>query len=136
MKIYQDKLTCLICEKSFQHLGSHIAKAHKMTAREYKEEFGLDYNLPLISKAIYEKKRAAFEEDREHYLDNFRKTGKKYQFKKGKVSRHRFSQQSMDRIAEQANDINKNSRGLCPVCRMNFDHVQSHLYNKHRLVEV
>jgi hypothetical protein len=134
----EQRTLCQICGHRYQHLGSHVAKAHKMTAKEYKEEFGLDFKFSLISSEVKQKKRDAFEERREYYLGNFLKAGKRYRFKKGHDAKKlkRVSQQSLQRLVEQANDINYNARGTCPRCGATFDHLQSHLYNAHRLVLV
>jgi len=85
------KLKCLICGKRFNHLGSHIWHRHKITAREYKEEFGLPYKMALISTEVKLKKQDAFEKDREKYLVNII-NNKKWQFKKGKSGIRRISQ--------------------------------------------
>lgn len=130
----EQRTICQICGKKFQHLGSHVAKGHKMTAREYKEEFGLDYKFSLISREVLEKKREAFEEDREKYLANLFKHGKKYQFKKGHSNLTRVSEQSRKRHGNQLQKIRKNIKGRCPVCKMVLEHVASHLYNEHGLV--
>jgi len=133
----EQRTICQICGKVFQHLGSHVAKRHKMTAREYKEEFGLDYKFSLISREVLEKKREAFEEDREKYLKNLFKHGKKYWFKKGQSRKPilRVSKQSRKRHLAQLKAIEGNARGKCYVCGAVFDHLSSHLYNKHGLVK-
>lgn len=129
-----DKLQCLICYKSFDHLGNHVVKAHKITAREYKAQFELDFKYPLISHKVKVKKQLAFEEDREKYLANITgEKSKKYQFKKGVSNRTRFAQQSIDRATNQLAQINGHKHALCPVCKVGFDHMESHLYNKHGL---
>lgn len=132
------KLSCQICGKSFSHLGSHIWHKHKMTARAYKEEFELPYDMALISDEVYEKKRMAFEEDREKYLRNLTKYGKKFQFKKGHPGERRISLHERLVFIERIKKVNqrKSVWALCPVCRMKYRHVESHLFNKHRLIRV
>lgn len=134
----QGKLKCLICNRRFHHLGSHIAHGHKMLAREYKEEFELPFKMALISDRIKIKKRIAFDEDREKYLGNLRKSGKRYQFKKGQSGLRRISQHERDVNIKRILAVNKKKKKpeLCEVCRMRFNHVESHLYNKHRLLKV
>ena len=131
-----DKLKCLICGKRYDHLGSHIWHGHKITAREYKEEFGLPYNIALISDTIEQKKSAAFEKHREKYVKNLLKNGKKYQFKKGRLGIRRISQHERDVIMKRIRNVNKNKKELvsCPVCKMKFNHVESHLFNKHQML--
>jgi hypothetical protein len=133
-----DKLKCLLCGKRYHHLGSHIWHGHHITAREYKEEFELPFKMALISDTIYEKKRLAFEEHREMYLKNLTKSGKKYQFKKGHSGVRRISQHERKVIMERILKVNKSKSRLeqCPVCRMKFNHLQSHLFNKHKMIQV
>ena len=128
-----DNIKCKICGREFSHLGSHLWHKHKMKARDYKEMFELDYNYPLISPEVKLKKQIAFEQDREKYLANF-KNRKKYQFKKGITNRTRISEQSWGRYNEIITKVNRNSYGLCPICKMKFNHLKSHLYNAHSLL--
>lgn len=131
----EDSVWCKICHEKYQHLGSHIFHKHKVTARKYKTMFGLDYNLALISKEVYEKKRDRFNEHRKKYLKNIMgKNSEKYRFKEGQQKRLYFSKQSMDRAISQLKDIN--DEGNCPVCNQKFKHVGSHLFEKHGLVRV
>ncbi len=133
------KLTCLICHKEFHHLGSHIWHKHKILARKYKEEFELPYNIALISDEVYQKKHERFEENREKYLLNLTKYGKKFQFKKGHSGVRRISQHERKTILERINQINLKQKGKlknCPVCKMKFNHLESHLYNAHHLIKI
>lgn len=132
---FEDKLKCKICGKEFQHLGSHIWHKHKITARQYKEKFGLPYNMALISEKIYEKKVKAFDEHREKYLSNINKDNG-YRFKKGKTGTRRISELERKRIIERIEKVNKRKPEKCPVCNMVFDHLDSHLYNKHKLLRI
>lgn len=45
----EDKVQCHICGKFFDHLGKHVSK-HELTARNYKEQFGLTLRTPLCNK--------------------------------------------------------------------------------------
>ncbi|KKR27909.1 MAG: hypothetical protein UT61_C0062G0009 [Candidatus Woesebacteria bacterium GW2011_GWA1_39_8] len=129
-----DNLLCKYCLKEFQHLGSHLWHKHKVLARDYKEEFGLDYRYPLISETVKEKKQDRFEERREFYLQNLLKSGKKWYFKKGTSNRQRFSKQSVERARKNLEYIEETKGGFCPACKMKFEHLTSHLYNKHNLM--
>lgn len=131
------KLKCLICGRSYKHLGSHIWHGHKVTAREYKEEFGLPYKMALISPEIKAKKQDAFELDRERYLKNLTKAGTKYQFKKGHTGQRRISEHERRVQLERIESYNTRRKAeQCPVCKMMFDHLDSHLANKHRLLRI
>lgn len=135
---YRGKLTCKICGKVFRHLGSHIWHRHKILAKEYKEEFGLPYREALISEDIYHKKVDKFNEAREKYLKNLTKGGNKYQFKKGQSGMHRTSTLERKRIIERIKKVNikRKKPTACLVCRTKYLHIESHLYNKHRLIKV
>lgn len=133
MAIVDKKIHCLYCGKDFAHLGSHLWHKHKVKARQYKEEFGLDYKFALISDEVRTKKQERFEERRDYYLKNLRKEGKKWYFRKGRSNRQRFSEQSMDRARQNLQWIEEHKSGECPVCKMKFEHLTSHLYNGHGL---
>lgn len=131
-------MICRICGKNFRHLGSHLWHKHKILARAYKEEFGLPYSYALIDRDIKEKKQKRFWERSEKYLLNLKKAGKKYQFKRGwSCGRHRTSNSEKKAIIDRIKKVNRANKNLkpCPVCRMKFHHLESHLYNKHRLLK-
>jgi len=137
-KDYKDKLKCLLCGKSFGHLGSHIWHRHKVKAREYKEQFGLPYDMALISEEIYRKKRDAFNEHREKYLKNFQASGTEFQFKKGHPGERRVSEHERKVYVERIKQVNKGNETMkpCPVCKMQFRALESHLYNAHKMIKV
>ena len=131
------KLKCKICGKSFHHLGSHIFHFHGITAREYKTEYELPFKMALISNEVYLKKKEAFEKDSEKYLKNLKKHGKKYQFKKGHTGQRRISQHEREVNLKRILEVNKKRKPeKCPVCRMIFDNLDSHLANKHKLLKI
>jgi len=133
------ELKCLICSNFYNHLGSHVWHKHKILAREYKEKFELPYNTALISKEIKEKKQIKFELNREKYIKNLNKYGKKYWFKKGKTGQRRISQKERETNLERIMNVNKrHSQKLekCPVCKIQYRHVESHLANKHKLLKI
>lgn len=43
-------IQCHICGKLYANLGGHLYAAHKMLAKTYKKEFGLEFNTALISE--------------------------------------------------------------------------------------
>ena len=132
-----EKLKCLICKKSFYHLGSHLWHGHKILAKEYKEDYGLPYNLALISDEIKKKKSIHFWENKDRYLPALLKTSK-YRFKKGHSGVRRISEKERETIIKRINDVNKRKKSFLPciVCKMKFYHVESHLYNAHKLIKI
>ena len=128
-----NKLKCMICGKTFSHLGSHIWHKHKITAREYKQEFELPYNMSLISDEVLEKKRAGFERNKDFFLNNLKKSGKKYQFKKGHTGQRRISEHEKVILLERIKQVNKNRKSeKCLICNMIYKNINSHYYTKHR----
>lgn len=133
------KITCLLCGRKWHHLGSHLWHGHHVLSRDYKEEFELPYNMALISEEVYEKKLEAFERDKEKYLRNLKKAGRKYQYKKGHSGLRRISQHERQVMLKRILDVNKKIKGKlepCPVCHMKFNHLPSHLANKHHLLQI
>jgi len=124
-------LYCNICndKRMFKFLGAHITTKHHITTRKYKEMFNLDYNLPLMNSVVQEKKKLAFELHREKYLKNLTVTNR---FKKGVINRQRFSKQSIDRAIKNIDGFR--TSGVCKICKMHYEHLHSHLYNKHSLL--
>lgn len=132
-----NKLKCLICGKTFKHLGSHLWHRHRVLAREYKEEFGLPYKMSLITDEIKEKKSKATLSRASIFKKNFKKGGKKFQFKKGHTGQRRISPHERKVILERINKVNKNRKPEhCPVCNIIFDNVDSHLALKHKLLRI
>ena len=132
----KENVICKICLKQFEHLGSHIWHRHKIESREYKQKFGLDYNLPLISEKVRIKKQIAFDKDREKYLKNL-SGGNRFRFKKKKQKRKYFSKQSIENVTKRINESNiTRKKELCPICNLKYNFLDSHLYNKHKLVRV
>lgn len=131
-------IICKICGKECQYLGSHLWHAHKIKAKEYKQKFRLDLNYPLISEIVKKKKQDAYNKDRKKYLTNLNtKQAIKHRFKKGDaIPRTYFSEISKKRTLtnlEKMNNFEKRS-GICPICKMQTKHIESHLYNKHGLL--
>ncbi len=130
-----------MCGKRFAHLGSHLWHRHGVLSRDYKEEFDLPFTMSLIGSEVKRKKQEHFEEHREEYVKNLLKGGKKYQFKKGdrKGEGRRVSESERKKLIERIEGVNKKKKGKlesCPVCKMTFFHLESHLFNKHRLLKI
>lgn len=128
-----DNLICRICHNEYKYLGSHIWHKHRKKARLYKQMFKLDYSLPLMSEKVRIKKQIAFNKHRKKYLKNL-ENSKQFRFKKGEKNRIYFSAQSIERYNKQLKSMNNS--GLCFVCGMKFQHLYSHLFEKHKLVNI
>jgi len=135
---YRGKLTCKICGKKYRHLGSHLWHGHGILAKDYKEKFGLPYQEALITENIYWKKKNHFEKHRRKYLNNFLKAGNVHRFRKGDKFPRRISEAERKRVLKRILDENKKRKKsvACVVCRIKYLHIESHLYNKHRLIKV
>lgn len=93
-------IKCEICGRHYKRVGRHVFNTHKMTAREYRKEYGFDV-----------KKGQLLPEDRdimrEHTKSNGTignlKNGKVYWFKKGdhRAGRYERSEQTLNRLKEQ-----------------------------------
>lgn len=58
-KIFKDnEVICLICNKGFTTLKRHLNQIHQITDKEYKKQFGIPPEQPLVAKAYSEKKKA------------------------------------------------------------------------------
>jgi hypothetical protein len=74
------KIKCQICGKYYNQVGSHIYWTHKMTAREYRLEYGFDLKRGQLTQELREIKA-------QHVFDNGTvknlNKGKKFWFVKG-----------------------------------------------------
>ncbi len=129
------KLKCKICNKLFKHLGSHLWHKHKVLSKDYKMEFGLDINTALVTSDISDKQK---EHSRKWktYEGNF-KGSKKYQFKPGARYKSQYiSPITRKRMLINLVKMNKKKKEHCLVCNIIFSAVDSHLFNKHKLLRV
>lgn len=90
-------IQCLICKKWYRQVGSHIVQVHKITAKEYRREYGFDVKrgqLPPDYRAL----KAS--QCKENGTINNLKIGKKYWFKKGDktIGRYERSEETMARL--------------------------------------
>ena len=131
-----ETLKCRECGKQFKHLGSHIFHKHNMLAREYKSKYELPYIMGLVTEEISEKQRKANKRNKSHQW--MVKKSKKYRFKKGHPGQRRISEHERKVIFERILRVNKSYKipRSCPVCRMKFNHLESHLFQKHGLIKV
>lgn len=127
-------MICKICYNNYQHLGSHVYHKHGLLAKQYKKRFGLNYNTPLISEEIKQKKQKHYSENKEKYLKNLR-MGKDSTFpiQKGEIRRTYFSKEDIERCKNNLNKINNQTSLLCPFCEMKYKNLNTHLRIKHNL---
>lgn len=52
----EDKIQCHICGELFNHLGLHVSRVHKVSSREYKDRFELNYSTALMTPTLDKKK--------------------------------------------------------------------------------
>lgn len=50
-----DKILCNLCGKWFTSVSMHVNQGHNITSREYKDEFGIYYNVGLVSRKTSER---------------------------------------------------------------------------------
>jgi hypothetical protein len=133
-----DILRCRECNRYYKHLGSHIWHRHKMLARDYKTKFGLPWKMGLVTPDIAHKQSVANRKHKAIRRRNFLKGGVRNRFKKGHTGQRRISEHERINIMKRILDVNKRKKKLqrCPVCRMQFNHMESHLYQKHKLINV
>ncbi len=138
----EGKLQCKLCGKWYKHLGSHIAHGHHMLAKDYKEEFELPYNMALISDEVHDKMSEAFWKDPERAeegLSRLVESSIPYRFKKGCTGQQRTSEHERKMILERIKNVHEKMKGKteqCPVCKMQFQHLDSHLAGKHKLLRI
>ena len=81
------KVQCLICNKWYVQVCSHVFQVHHLTGREYREQFDLEVKRGVLPKWYRELKG-------EIALDNGTyknlKVGKKFWFKKGSKTAGRY----------------------------------------------
>jgi predicted transcriptional regulator len=91
-----DKVQCLICGKWYVQVGTHIVQVHRMTCREYREQFDLEVKRGIVPK-WYRKEKG--EQALENGTFKNLKAGAKYRFKKGdKVGGYHRSPITIERL--------------------------------------
>lgn len=104
-------LQCHLCGKWFERLNSHVFNGHKMKVDDYKEDFGLPPNFPLVSREISEK-QSIFARTNPNILKNLAKHRNPKKAYSKKISKRRWK-----RIYHSA--AKDNMLGACPeqLCR-------------------
>ncbi len=97
------KPICEICGRSFHRLGRHVYQAHDMTARQYKEHYGLDVSMGLISDESKAKIQQAVERNYEIVVErNLLEKGKETRFQEGHSMNYERSKQTLNRLRKLA----------------------------------
>lgn len=99
------KPICEICGQSFHRLMNHVRQKHGLSAREYKERYGLDVSIGICSEESAEKVRVATLANADVVISqNLIKGGKDTRFKKGHPGRKNPSPQTIARFLEIRHD--------------------------------
>jgi len=98
---------CLICNKEYRQVGSHIAQSHKMTAREYRRLYGFDVKKGIIPDDLRELYQQQVRDN--HTIDNL-KAGAPFRFKKGdpRAGNYKRSDQSIMKLRQNAEKLRSN----------------------------
>jgi len=104
-------IQCHICGRLYANMGGHLYAAHKMTAREYKDMFGLKYTSALISenermrlkKKSLDWLKKLTDEEKEAYIAKH----KEAYYEKGRAKRAKTGQPK-EKLEQ------KNEKGSCP----------------------
>lgn len=93
----EGKIECLVCGKFFTRPASHVWQKHGMSAREYKEAYGLDLKKGIATEEYKEVMRSHVFEN--HTVENLKK-GAKFRFTKGQagIGTYKRSAQTEDRL--------------------------------------
>lgn len=128
----REKIQCLICNKWYRQVGSHIWNTHKITAREYRKKFGFDVKKGQLP-ADYRKLKAEQAIECGGYKNL--KKGKKHWFKKGdEVGDYERSDETIERLQMQTR-IKRHKRKMlgCIVCNTTLTGNQTkYCCKKHR----
>ena len=60
--IRENTISCLICGKKCRVLTKRHLEKHGVTAKEYREHFGLKKDTPLVAKSLLRERRSKMEE--------------------------------------------------------------------------
>lgn len=120
-----NKIKCLICGKRFKRVCRHANQSHGVTAREYKEMFGLDVSKGIMTPS-----------DRQHMRDlalenkmdvQLRRVGAETRFPKGHSLRYQRSQETLERLKRHGRtslprkDRKPNVALICHQCGQPFE---------------
>ena len=97
----ENLIQCKICNKYFLRPCQHARQVHKISAKEYKREFGLDNKKGITTESDKNNMR---QHTKENYdvvvLKNLLKEGQSTRFKKGDktLGKYERSEQTMNRL--------------------------------------
>ena len=109
------KTKCLICGKEFDYLGTHVVQKHKpLTAREYKDEYGIDQKVRLISDEVAKKKSIATKSNgtiknlfsEKSYQNRFGAGDRDYKYKRSPMTIERLETMGKQKIEYVLNHPN------------------------------
>ena len=96
------KPICHICGKAYDKLLAHVWQVHKLSAYDYKIEFGLDVGKGIMSKESTElARKRVYENFDASVVKPLIEGGKKTRFKVGESSTKYLSEQSKRRLIAQ-----------------------------------
>ena len=110
----KNKIQCLICGRWYRQVGSHITQVHKITAKDYRRDFGFDVKKGQLPED-YRQLKAAQAIECGGYLNL--KRGKKFWFKRGQdgVGVYHRSNETIERMRGAVS--NKKKINKCLVCK-------------------
>ena len=94
-------MICLICNKEFMRVCTHVRQKHNISALEYKMHFGLDRTKGLCDPESAAKSRKATLRNQILIKNNLIAGGEKTRYKQGSTGRTRdkMSDQTRERLA-------------------------------------
>ena len=111
MEPSEDTIQCLVCDKYYRQVGSHITQKHNMTAREYREIYGLEVKRGL-TKGSYRELKAEQARESGVIEPNLLEAGKATRFKKGQegIGVYDRAEATLEKIRRAARIANENRR--------------------------
>lgn len=97
--VHKDYVECLLCGHKGTSLGGHLRYKHKITAREYKDNFGLCHSQPLECENLTQRRREAVEENPQ-VIDNLLEGGVETRFKEGCEGNTSMPEQRLEILRE------------------------------------
>jgi len=102
VKTLREMEICLICKKEFVRPLSHCWQKHGMSAREYKENFGLDVKKGIATKEYKDKMRNLL---KPQSIQAVIIGGKKSRFIKGVSNNYKRSEQTLKRLKDRWKNV-------------------------------
>lgn len=107
--VHKDYVECMLCDYKGTTLSGHLRYFHKITAKEYKDDFGLCRSQPLESEELTERRREAVREN-PHVIDNLLIDGKDTRFEKGGEGNSHMSEQRLEIIRDNVKRANEKKK--------------------------